>query len=196
MILTADEVVRSLKGSLRLLQRQPDGIRAFDTSFEGFWRSFAAILLTAPAFIVLLAEQRLNAGLLVPGSGLLDDGALAAREAFVFVAPWIAFPLVMIGFARLMGLERRYVGYMVAYNWSGVIAAGVLAGPALLHVLGLATPGLATFYTLTFGIILLQYRWFLARAVLGVGGGLAALLVAVDIGLDLGVTSVVRLLVA
>jgi len=42
MILTADEVVQSLKGSFRLIRREADGLRAFDVSVGGFWRSFAA----------------------------------------------------------------------------------------------------------------------------------------------------------
>jgi hypothetical protein len=195
MILTADEVVRALKGSFRLLRREHDGFRAFDTSFEGFWRSFAAMILTLPAFIVLLAERRLEAGLVLADSGLFDDTALVAREALVFVVPWIAFPLVMIGFVRIMHLEQRYVGYIVAYNWSGVIASVVFAGPAMLHVLGLATAAHAIFYTFASCIILVQYRWFLARAALGVSGGLAAAIVAIDITVDLGVTSALRLLV-
>jgi hypothetical protein len=179
MILTADEVLRSLKGSLRLVRRHPDGLRAFDASVEGFWRSFAAILLAAPAFIVLLADQELRAGRLVAG-GLFADAWFVAREAAVFVAPWVLFPLFMLGFVRIMGLERRYVGYIVIYNWSGVIAAAIFAVPALLHVLGLATGAHAAFYTFAFSIILVQYRWFFARASLGLSADLAAAVVAAD----------------
>jgi hypothetical protein len=194
-MLTADEVVRSLRGSFRLIQREADGLRAFDISIAGFWRSFAAIVLTLPAFVALLAERRLDAGLLVSGSGLFDDGGLVVREALVFIAGWIGFPLVMIGFVRLMGLERRYVGYVVAYNWSTVIAAFVLAFPAALHVFGLATPALAAFYTFAFGIIVVQYRWFLARTALRITSGLAVLVVGLDLLTDIGITSAVSALV-
>ena len=174
-ILTADEVVRSLKGSFRLIQREADGFRAFDVSIAGFWRSFAAIVLTFPAFVALLAERRLDAGLVL-------------REGLVFVACWIGFPLVMVGFVRLMGLERRYVGYVVAYNWSTVIAAFVLAFPAALHVFGLATPALAAFYTAAFGIIVVQYRWFLARTALCITSGLAGLVVGLDLLVNVAIT--------
>ena len=192
MILTADEVVRSLKGSVRLIQREADGLRDFDVSIEGFWHSFAAIVLTMPAFIALLAERRLASGL---GPGLFDDPGLAIGEAFAYLAAWFAFPLVMVGFVRLMGLERRYVGYVVAYNWSTVIASFALAIPATLHVLGLATPALAAFYTLAFGVIVLQYRWFLARTALSVTSGLALLVVGLDLALDIGIATVARALV-
>jgi hypothetical protein len=195
MLLTADEVVRSLSASFRLVRREAEGFQAFDTSIAGFWRSFATILLTLPAFLALLAERRFDAGLAVPGSGLFDDMGLVFRSALVYLAAWIAFPILMIGFVRLMGLERRYVGYVVAYNWSTVIAAFVIGFPAALHVLGLATGALAVFYTLAFGFIVLQYRWFLAHIALRVTGGLAALLVALDLAVDLGLGSAVRALI-
>jgi len=195
MILTADEVVRSIRGSCRLIQREADGLRAFDTSFEGFWHSFAAIILAAPAFVVAVADARLIAGKAVPGAGLFDDIGLVAREALVFVMPWIAFPALMIGFVRLMGLDRRYVGYVVAYNWSAVIVAIVLAVPALLHALGLATTALATFYALAFSIVLLQYRWFLACTALGVTGGVGLLVVGLDVATSFAATTVVRTLI-
>ncbi|HLN07448.1 MAG TPA: hypothetical protein VK281_00550 [Xanthobacteraceae bacterium] len=186
MILTLDEVIRSLKGSFRLIQREADGFRAFDISIAGFWRSFAAIVLTLPAFVALLAERRLDAGPMV--GGLFDDAGLVLREVLIFIACWIAFPLVMIGFVRLMGLERRYVGYVVAYNWSTVIAAFVLAFPAALHVLGLATPALAGFYTAAFGVIVVQYRWFLARTALCITSWLAGLVVGLDLLVNVAIT--------
>ncbi len=181
MILTADEVIRSLRGSLRLFRCEPEGLRAFDTSVEGCWRSFAAILLATPALVITLADARLDAGLFLPGTGLLDDGYLVARETLLYLGEWIAFPLLMIGFVRVMNLEARYAGYLVAYNWSVAFAAGMFAFPKLMHVLGLATEDLATFYTVPFAIFLIHYRWFLARAALGASSGLAALVVALDL---------------
>jgi hypothetical protein len=196
VILTADEVIQSLKGSIRLIQREADGFYAFDVSVAGFWRSFGAILLTAPAFVSLLAEQRLETGIAVAGSGLLDDAGLVVRAGVIYLAIWIAFPVIMIGFVRLMGLERRYVGYVVAYNWSSVIAAFVVGFPAALHVLGLATGALAIFYTIAFGFIVLQYRWFLARTGLSITGGLAAAVVLLDLLIYLGLGSAAHALAA
>ena len=193
MILTADEVVRSLKGSLRLIRREREGLSAFDTSVEGFWHSFAAVILAIPAFIVLLADQEFRAGRFVAG-GLFDDAWFVAREAAVFLAPWILFPLLMAGFVRVMGLERRYVPYIVIYNWSGVIGAVIFAVPALLHVLGMATGAHASFYTFAFAIILVQYRWFFARAALGLSADLAAAVVAADFLLASGAGTVIRAL--
>jgi hypothetical protein len=194
MIPTADEVSRSIAGSLKLINRNPDGLSAFEVSIPAFWRSFAAILLTAPAFVVALAEDRGPAGL-PTDAGLFSSPALILHEAALAVACWVAFPLAMIGIVRLLDLGHRYVGYVIAWNWSAVVAATILAVPRALHVIGWATPGLAMLFAAGFGIILLQYRWFMTKAALGVSGGLAAALVIVDVALNGAVASAVSRLV-
>jgi hypothetical protein len=193
MLLTADEVERSLKGSLRLLRREADGFLALDTSLEGFWRSFAAILLTAPAFIAALADARVGLGL--PAGGLFGDLGLVLREGMIYLVAWFAFPFLMIGFTRLTQLERAYGGYVVAYNWSNVIAAAMLALPAALHALGLATSALAILYSVAFLVILVQFRWFMARTALGVSGGVAALVVIAEIASQMAIVFGMRLVV-
>lgn len=182
-MLTADEVRRSLLGSLRLLNRDAGGIAAFEVSIAGFWRSFAAILLTAPAFVIALAEDRVEQGLPLE-QGLFASPAIVAHEVLISVAGWIAFPLVMIAVARRLGLGPVYVGYVIAWNWSAVLAALVLAVPAALHALGLATEGLALLFAFAFSVILIHYRWFLAKTALGVSGGVAMLLVLLDLSVN------------
>jgi hypothetical protein len=182
MILTADEVSRSIAGSLKLLNRNEEGLQAFEVSIPAFWRSFAAILLTAPAFVAALAEVRVERGL-PTDAGLFSSPGLVLHEAALFLAGWIAFPLAMIAIVRGLGLGHRYVGYIITWNWSAVVAATILAVPAAMHALGLATSGLSLLFGIAFGIIIAQYRWFLAKAALGVSGGLAALLVLLDAGI-------------
>src|SRR3954453_7438197 len=99
MILTADEVSRSIAGSLKLLNRNEEGLRAFEVSIPAFWRSFAAILLTAPAFVAALAEVRVERGL-PTAAGLVSSPGLVLPEAALFRAGWIAFPLAMIAILR------------------------------------------------------------------------------------------------
>jgi hypothetical protein len=182
-MLTADEVGRSLSGSLKLLNRDAEGLTAFEVSIAAFWRSFAAILLTAPAFVVALAEDRVEQGLPLQ-DGLFASPVIVAHEALLALAGWVVFPLVMIAVVRRLGLGHRYVGYIIAWNWSTVLAAFVLAVPAGLHALGLATDGLALLFAFAFSIVLLHYRWFLAKAALGVSGGIAFLLVLLDLSVN------------
>jgi hypothetical protein len=85
-----------------LIQREADGLRDFDISIEGFWHSFAAIVLTTPAFIALLAERRLASGL---GPGLFDDPGLALGEGFAYLAAWFAF---WVSGTKLINYLMRY----------------------------------------------------------------------------------------
>ncbi len=194
MFPTADEVGRSLAGSFKLINRDVEGLTAYEVSIPAFWRSFAAILLTAPAFVVGLAEDRAQVGLPAE-AGLFSSPALLVHELALAVACWVAFPLAMIAVVRVLDLGHRYVGYVIAWNWSAVVAATVLAVPRALHVIGWATPGLAMLFAGAFGIILLQYRWFITKEGLGVSGRLAALLVAVDVTLNGAVMGAVSQLV-
>lgn len=188
MILTADEVARSLSGSLKLLNRNPEGLSDFEVSYEAFWRSFAAIVLAAPAFVVSLAEERDRLGL-DPHDGLFANGWLVGYELVLLVLGWIAFPLAMIFVARALSLGRRYVRFIIAYNWSAVLAATIFAVPNAMLLVGAATPGLSTLFAFAFGIIVAQYRWFMAKEALGVTGAVASGIVLLDFGLDYVVTT-------
>ncbi|MDJ1157681.1 hypothetical protein QNA08_05480 [Chelatococcus sp. SYSU_G07232] len=189
MLLTADEVSRSLRGSWQLLQRQAEGIRLFDVSYEGFWRSFGAIVLTLPVAVVALASERIQRGLGTEGLRLADHLGLTLSFALAHVVLFCAFPLLMIGFVRLMGLERAYVPFVVAHNWTNAFLAFVFAVPMALVMLGLATPGLGAFYALAFMVIAARLRWFVARVTLGVSGGLAAALVVADFAVEIGLAT-------
>jgi hypothetical protein len=182
-MLTADEIGRAISGSIKLLNRDAEGYEGFEISIPAFWRSFAAAVLTAPAFVTALAFDRKQLGLPAE-EGLFADGWLVAREAVTAGLAWMAFPLAMIWVVRRLGLGRRYIGYIIAYNWSAVITATIFALPTALYVLGLATYGLSIVYAVAFGVIVAQYRWFLAKTSLGISGGLAGLIVCADFGIN------------
>jgi hypothetical protein len=194
MIVTAEEVTRSLRGTAALLNRPAEGLRAFDFSEAGFWHSFGAIVLTLPAFVVTLAAERRRLGLALPGRSLLDDGSLAALAAAAHVAAFIALPVAMIFLARSLGVSKRYVPFVIVTNWVSVVALTVLSVPAVLLLLGWATPGLAVLFTLGFGVIILRLQWCATKISLGVSNGLAVAIVGLGIVLNLGIWAVMRAL--
>ena len=59
-------------------------------SERGFWRSFAALWLTLPAYVVSLAFERLRLGLLQPDRSLLDNVWVDIVVAFGHVAGFVA----------------------------------------------------------------------------------------------------------
>lgn len=165
MIVGADEVGRSLRGTADFLNRRPEGIRAFDVSATGFRRSFGAISLTLPALVAGLALERWRLGM-APGR-LLDPDGVALALGLGDLALFLAVPLAMIPVARRLGLAHAYVPFVVATNWWLAVALNVLALPAALLVLGLATPALACLYAAAFAIVLARVHWFAARVTLG-----------------------------
>ena len=54
-MLSLAEIGPALYGAWRLAHFDPDGMRYFDRSIAGFWRSFRVALLGAPLWIIILA---------------------------------------------------------------------------------------------------------------------------------------------
>ena len=106
MIVTADEVNRSFRGTLDLLNSRAEGLKSFDMSERGFWRSFTAIWLTLPAYVVSLAFERLRLGLLQPDRSLLDNVWVDLVVALGHVAGFVALPVAMIWIARWFRLDE------------------------------------------------------------------------------------------
>lgn len=189
MICTADDVTRSLRGTLELLNRRVEGLKAFDMSEAGFWRSFGAIWLTLPAFVVGLGLERARQGELGGGAPLIDLSWTTAMVAFGHVGVFLGLPLAMIVVARRLGLGSRYAAFVVVANWIAAVALVALSVPGSLLLVGWATPGLAAFYAMAFLVVVARVLWFAAKATLGVSGGVAAGIVTLGLGLDLLIAS-------
>jgi hypothetical protein len=191
MIIAADEVARSLAGALELLQRRAQGLRRFDASHGGVVRSFLAFLLLAPAFVTMLAAARASRGLLVPGAGLFDDVELTAGVLSRMAVGIATLPLIVYGLAKLLALGHRFPRFLVACNWSTVLAGAFLTLPAYLYAFNMATSDLAYLYSFAFVALFAHLRWFVVQTALGVSGGLAALAVGMDLICELALTQLV-----
>ncbi len=192
MIVTADEVNRSVRGTLELLNRRVEGLKAFDMSEDGFWRSFAAIWLTLPAYVVSLAFERARLGL--DNGHLLDHPGLDVAVAAAHLASFVALPLAMIWIARRFDLTRAYVPFVIVTNWISAMGLLVLSVPAMLLLLGWATPPLASVFSLAFAVVIVRMQWFAAKATLGISSLPAFGLVLLGILLNSCVGSLTRTL--
>jgi hypothetical protein len=157
MIVTADEVNRSFKGTIDLLHSRSEGLKFFDMS-----------------------------------GALLDNLWLDAVVALGHVGGYIALPLAMIFIARSLRLTGRYVPFVIVTNWISVIALLVLSIPAMLLLLGWATPSLASLFSLAFVVILVRMQWFATKATLGLSTLPALGIVLFGILLNAGVGSLTR----
>jgi len=192
MIVTAEEVNRSVRGTLDLLHSRAEGLKSFDMSERGFWRSFGAIWLTLPAYIVSLAFERLRLGLLQPDRPLLDSIWIDLVVALGHVASFVALPVAMIWITRRFNLTKAYVPFVIVTNWITVIGLLVLSVPAMLLLLGWATPSLASMFSLAFAIIIVRMQWFATKATLGIPGLPAFGIVLLGIALSSGVGTLTR----
>jgi hypothetical protein len=182
------EIVRSVRGAVRIAVLDPDAPSWFNLTIEGFWRSFLAPVLLAPFYLALIMRDA-GGGEEAPEAG----GGLFVRLA-AFVVGWIAFPLAMIPIARLLGLSGAYVGYIIMWNWSAVPQAAVML-PALaaLDVLAQRPAGLL-FMSATLAVLF--YGYLVARAGLRCAPITAAGVVVLDLVLSLLVNAGFRNLFA
>ena len=167
MIVTADEVNRSFKGTIDLLNSRTEGLKSFDMSEFGFWRSFAAIWLTLPAYIVSVAFERLRLGMAQPNHSILDDLWLDFVVALGHVTSFVALPVAMIWVARAFRLTGGYVPFVFVTNSTPATVHLALPIPAMLLLLGWATPALASIFSLAFAVIILRLQWFGTKTALG-----------------------------
>ena len=136
MRLAADDVTRSLHASWRLLMADAKALPDLDLSRDGFWRSYLALILAVPAMIPILAAERTLAGLSNTG-GLFDEPGLLAAVMTAELLAIVAVPALLAALAPALLHSPRFTGFIIAWNWAGIVSAGLMAVPA--GVFALAT---------------------------------------------------------
>jgi hypothetical protein len=171
-----EEVISSLYGACRLALMDRSGMAHFNLTFEGFWGSFFAAVIAAPGFALLVVQK------LVARPEPLDPGWATLVQLLAYGLSWAAFPLAAVLLTRLLGLSQNYVALVVALNWSAVVQVVVFLVALLL---GVALPDLLEgllMLMVTGGILF--YQWFVTRSALQTTGGVALMLVLVDLVLN------------
>ncbi|MGQ0665190.1 MAG: hypothetical protein ACT4P2_16730 [Pseudomonadota bacterium] len=187
-MITLREVGFGVFGAWRLARLEPTGMRYFDTSIDGFWRSFFAALVVAPGYLVVMllrhAAQPVAA----------HPVRVALLEAIGYAIGWTLYPLVAFYLCRAFDVGGRYLGYIVAYNWANVIQAAIYVPAVIVGGLLVSGPGLLL--GLAVMVAILYYQYFIARAALGVGAAVALVFVAVDFATGMALHRVIGALLA
>jgi hypothetical protein len=179
----------NLAGAWQVLLGRPEGLSRLDTSIDGFWRSFAAVILLAPfALLSLLGPHPAPEG----GEAVVEPitAGLLAIYGVALLADWFAFPLVFALIAPSFGLGSRYVPYIVARNWASVIIGAMVA---LIHVPRVLSimPVEITPYLLLAGLaVALRFSYVLVRTALAVSLAMALPIVILDFLVSLVVWSI------
>jgi hypothetical protein len=165
-MLTADETYASLAGAWRLMLGKADGLRLLDLSADGFWNSFFAIVVAAPALIV---------GWVGIANEIGDPNAFAGRFAMLLrlatvdIGSWV-LPLVGLALvAPRAGIGGRFVHYVVASNWASAIIAWMMLPSALIRLFVPSTNEFASLVSLVLFALSMVLTWRMTNAAIGRG---------------------------
>jgi hypothetical protein len=179
-MLDRPEVTRSLTGAWELFLDRPGAMRRFDLSVDGFWRSFGAVVLTIPAYaLTVLADREIGTT-----NGIVDatdsNTVFVVESIVALCLDWITLPIVLAIAARPLGIARRYAPFIIARNWSTVIATLPFGVVGLLVVAGILGAQLGSTLMFPFLIVVLRYNYLIARRGLEASIGFAAGIVVLD----------------
>jgi hypothetical protein len=124
------EARSSLRGVVRMARFDPDALKYFNLTLDGYWRSFFAAVLLLPIYLVIWFGA---------GSPGQDAAAPLARRLLIeginYPLAWTLWPLVSFYIARAVGWgEERYLAYVTAYNWTQIFSQGVMLLAALVFL--------------------------------------------------------------
>jgi len=175
MISSAD-IAKSIYGAFLLAKANKNGMSYFDTSLDGFWRSFFSAVLVAPIFFFLMTLRFVN--------GSVDTSAIRflSIEAIAYIIGWFLFPLIVFYLAQALERESQFIGFIVAYNWASVIQNSVYLPFAILFEIGAVSGGGAEFVNLILLCLVLTYTWFVAKTALNINSFVATGIVFLDVG--------------
>ena len=146
-------------------------------SADGFWNSFFAIVVAAPALIV---------GWVGIANEIGDPDAFAGRLgmlirlATVDIGSWV-LPLVALALvAPRAGIGGRFVHYVVASNWTSAIIAWLMLPSALLRLLLPSNSDISSLVSLFLFALSMLLTWRMTNASIGKG---AAVGTAVFVGM-------------
>jgi hypothetical protein len=179
--LSRDEIVRSLTGAWHVFLDRQDADRYFDLSVTGFWRSFRAVVLVLPAYVL----STLTAWTTLPAEA--DENLFILAKAISLAVDWVAFPVVLALIADRLKVSTTYSAYVIVRNWGSVIATAPFGVLALLYVLGLIGQEITGTLSLAILFVVLRYNYLIARRVLQVGVPLAIGIVVADFILSLAI---------
>ena len=178
-----------LAGAWQVLSGRAEGLNRLDTSVEGFWRSFAVIILVAPiAFLTLVGEEA------APTDPAAVIEPLTAAKVILFaitvLADWFTFPLVFALLAPSFGLGPRYVPFIVARNWASIYISAIVAIVHVLRIFGLVPIVVLPYALLLVLAVALRLSYVVVRTALSVSIAMALPIVVLDFLLSLVIWSI------
>jgi len=178
------EAVAALTGAFVLALGREDGFEHFNLSADGFWRSFAAVIVVAPLY---LYADRVQAVTVSQLQGLEPAPFSPALSLLTLVVEWIAWPVAVALLTFRTRFSALFARFITVYNWTSIPVLVVMVIPLFAldaGLIGLKAAASAGFVLLCAA---LWYRWQIARLALEATPLVAAGLVAGDVVLGLAI---------
>lgn len=186
----------ALGGVARMLAFRPGWQKSFDVSADGVVRSFAAALLAAPAFALLVASaNHFIAENPAIQAQAPDAGFTLAEAVAQYLRLWVVFPVSAYLICRLMDLGAGFAPWLVVHNWTVLGLILIQTFFYALYAAGLADAGSLGAVLALYQLARLYVHWRVAHGALGVGAGAAAGAASVPIILDLIATTLIDRLI-
>lgn len=165
------------------MQFDAAGINEIDNSWDGARRSFWAMLLTLPAFIILnwIAWRQPSISGAAPRAGLATTIVV---EAIVYTLQWTVLPVLAFHLCTLWRRAGHYPRLVTAFNWLTLWQSLISVVLALIASTGVFPMPVLNWLATLAVIYLFAVEGFAARLALQVGA-LGAIGI---VGLDLVVT--------
>lgn len=170
----SDNLQQYLTGAWRLMMGREDGLDLLDISSDGFWNSFFAIVLAAPALIVSWVVYANEIAIVT--DDLTWRFGIVLRLAVADLAAWLVPIAGLALVAGPAGIGDRFVHYVVASNWGSVITVWLVVPPSLIELAGYQAEGAVALLTLVLFVVALVLGWRLTNSTLQKGAGPATLL--------------------
>lgn len=116
------DILRYMSGALRLMMGRPDGLQRLDLTADGFWGSFAAILVALPPTILSWIEVET----IERGGARSADLLVYAAHATADLVAWLFPMMVLMALAKPAGFSKKILPLVVSLNWGSALVAWAL----------------------------------------------------------------------
>ena len=179
-------IASGMHAALLLARGRAEGLQYAGSDLAGAARSFWAIAVALPAFILL---RQLGGD---AGTTPAHDFAL---DLLSYIIGWIGFALLSRPVVEAMGRAPRWPRFMVVWNWCNVVQYLLLVVAAVPGLLG--APGLVQQAASLIAIgWALWLEWFAIKLALEVSTLAALGLVGLDLSIGLALTALGQALAA
>lgn len=165
------EIAYGLYGAWRLAHLDRSAMSLFDRTVSGFWKSFFAAVLVAPAYLILRVLDVDQSGI---AAGPLHSFIVLALG---YIVSWLAFPVVMHPICHMIDRPEYFISFIVANNWAKVLQIYAILLIVAIHETGLLPAAIGTLLVFLTNVLIFAFEWFIARTALNIGGMAAAGLV-------------------